>query len=68
VFGRKSRHEPDRACPHGLIMTIKKTIIIINVLKSFRKYVSNIPVNHDVKKQQKTAILGTAHGLRKVPM
>ena len=34
--------------------------------KSFRKYVSDIPGNHDVKKLQKTVILGTAHILRKV--
>jgi hypothetical protein len=36
------------------------------ILKSFRKYVSNIPGNHEVKELQKTAILGTAHILRKV--
>ena len=44
-------------------------IIIIPVIigatgtisKSFRKYVSDIPGNHDVKELQKTAILGTAH-------
>jgi hypothetical protein len=34
--------------------------------KSFRKYVSNIPGHHKVKELQKTAILGTAHILRKV--
>jgi len=34
--------------------------------KSFRKYVSDIPGNHDVKELQKTAILATAHILRKV--
>ena len=34
--------------------------------KSFRKYVSKIPGNHEVKELQKTAILGTAHILRKV--
>jgi hypothetical protein len=33
---------------------------------SFRKYVRNIPGNHDVKELQKTAVLGTAHILRKV--
>jgi hypothetical protein len=33
---------------------------------SFRKSVSDIPGNHDVKELQKTAILGTAHILRKV--
>ena len=36
------------------------------ISKSFRKYVSNIPGNHDVKELKKTAILGTAHILRKV--
>ena len=36
------------------------------ISKSFRKYISNIPGNHDVKELQKTAILGTAHILRKV--
>jgi hypothetical protein len=36
------------------------------ISKSFRKYVSNTPGNHEVKELQKTAILGTAHILRKV--
>jgi hypothetical protein len=36
------------------------------ILKSFRKYVSDIPGNHKVKELEKTAILGTAHILRKV--
>jgi hypothetical protein len=36
------------------------------ISKSFRKYISNIPGNHEVKALQKTAILGTAHILRKV--
>jgi hypothetical protein len=36
------------------------------ISKSFRKYVSNIPGNHDIRELQKTAILGTAHILRKV--
>jgi len=36
--------------------------------KSFRKYVSNMPGNHEVKELQKTAILGTAHILRKALM
>jgi hypothetical protein len=36
------------------------------ISKSFRKYVSNITGNHEVKELQKTAILGTAHILRKV--
>jgi hypothetical protein len=36
------------------------------ISKSLRKYVSIIPGNHEVKELQKTAILGTAHILRKV--
>jgi hypothetical protein len=38
------------------------------ISKSFRKYVSTIPGSHEVKELQKTAILGTAHILRKVLM
>ena len=38
------------------------------ISKSFRKYVSNVPGNHEVKELQKTAILSTAHILRKVLM
>ena len=36
------------------------------ISKSFRKYTSNIPGKHEVKELQQTAILGTAHILRKV--
>jgi hypothetical protein len=36
------------------------------ISKSFRQYASNIPGNHEVRELQKTAILGTAHILRKV--
>ena len=36
------------------------------ISKSFRKYVRNMPGNHEVKELQKTVILGTAHILRKV--
>ena len=36
------------------------------ISKSFRKYISNIPGYHEVKELQKSAILGTAHILRKV--
>ena len=36
------------------------------ISKSFRKYVSNIPGNHEAKELQKTGILGTAHILRKM--
>jgi hypothetical protein len=37
------------------------------ISKSFRKYISNIKGNQEVKELQKTVILGTAHILRKVP-
>jgi hypothetical protein len=55
---------------------LKQIIIIIIIIigatgtisKSFRKYVSAIPGNYDVRELQKTAILGTAHILRKVLM
>jgi hypothetical protein len=36
------------------------------ISKSFRKYTSNIPGNHEVKELQKRATLGTAHILWKV--
>ena len=38
------------------------------ISKSLRQYRSNIRGNHEVKELQKTAILGTAHILRKVLM
>jgi hypothetical protein len=36
------------------------------ISKSFRKYVSNISGNLEVRELQKTAISGTAHIIRKV--
>ena len=51
---------------------VKKRVIPViigatgTISKSFRKYISNIPGNHEVKEVQKTAILGTAHVLRKM--
>jgi hypothetical protein len=36
------------------------------ISKSFRKYVSNIPRNYEVRELQKTAMLGSAHIRRKV--
>ena len=36
------------------------------ISKSFKKYVGNIPGSREVRELQKTAILGTAHILRKV--
>jgi hypothetical protein len=38
------------------------------ISKSFKKIRSTIPGNHEVTELQKTAILGTAHILRKVLM
>jgi hypothetical protein len=38
------------------------------ISKSSRKYLSSLPGKHDIKELQKTAILGTAHILRKVLM
>ena len=38
------------------------------ISKSFTKYMSNIPGKHEVKDLHKTAILGTAHILRKILM
>ena len=54
-----------------MMMMIITPVIIgatVTISKSFRKYVSNIPGKHEVKELQKTAILGTAHVLRKVLM
>jgi hypothetical protein len=50
----------------------KVTPVIIGatgtISKSFRKYLSSTPGKRDIKELQKTAILGTAHILRKVLM
>jgi len=51
-------------CKTKVIPVIRGTTGTIS--KSFRKYVSNIPGNQEVKELQKIAILGTAHILRKV--
>jgi len=51
------------------VKTRVKTVIIGatgTISKSFRKYVSDIPGNNDIKKLQKTAILGTTRILRQV--
>ena len=51
---------------------VKKSVLPViiggtgTITKSFRKYISNKPGNHEVKELQQTAILGTAHILRKV--
>jgi hypothetical protein len=57
-----------------LMWNVKTRVIPVIIVatgiisKSFRKYVSTIPGHHKVKELQKTAILGTAHILRKVLM
>jgi hypothetical protein len=38
------------------------------ILMSLRKYLSNMPGKHEIKEQQKRAILGKAHILWKVLM
>ena len=47
-------------------MLIPVTIGATGTISRSLKYTSNIPGNHEVKELQKTAILGTAHILRKV--
>jgi hypothetical protein len=55
-----------------IIIIIRVVPIIIGatgiISKSFRNDVSTIPGNYEVRELQKTAILGTAHILRKVLM
>jgi hypothetical protein len=56
---------------HGMWNVKTRVIPIIigvtgTISKSFRKYKSTIPRNHDVRELQKTAILDTAHILQKV--
>jgi hypothetical protein len=53
---------------------VKTRVILViigvtgTISKSFIKYVSTIPGNHEAKELQKTATLGAAHILRKVLM
>jgi hypothetical protein len=68
---RPQTYALDRAATGtGIIIIIKVIPVIIGatgtISKSLRKYGSDIPGNRDVKELQKTAILGTAHILRKV--
>jgi hypothetical protein len=55
-----------------IIIKIKVTPVITGatgtISKSYRKYLSSVPGKHDIKELQKTAVLGTAHTLRKVLM
>jgi hypothetical protein len=53
-------HSPRWAAESEMMMMMMIIIIII--------IMSTIPGNHEVKELQKTAILGTAHILRKVLM
>ena len=50
----------------NVIPVIRRTIATVS--KSFRKYLSDTPVKHEVRKLQKTAILGTAQIFWKVLM
>jgi len=55
---------------------VKAKVILVRVMtgatgtisESLRQYLSNKPGKYEIKKLQKTAILGTAHILRKVLM
>jgi hypothetical protein len=49
-----------------MIMMMMMMMMIIIII--IRKYVSNIPGNHEVRELQETAILCTAHIIRKVLM
>jgi hypothetical protein len=57
-----------------LMWNVKTRVILViigatgTISKSFRKYVSTVSGNHEVRELQKTAILGTAHILRRVLM
>ena len=51
-----------------IIIMMMIILIIIIIIIIIIKYVSNIPGKHEVKELQKTAILGTAHILRKLLM
>jgi hypothetical protein len=54
--------------------TVKTKVIPVTIeatgtiSKSCRKFLSNIPGKHKIKELQQTAILGTAHVFREVPM
>jgi hypothetical protein len=44
----------------------RPVMMMMIIIIIFRKYVSSIPGNHEARELKKTAILGTAHILRKV--
>jgi hypothetical protein len=62
--------DDDKQCMWNVKTNVLPAIIGVmgTISKSFRKHISNILGNHKVKEMQKTAILGTAHILRKVTM
>ena len=55
-------------CNSDLPMISTCAPMISTCVPMISTYVSNIPVKHEVKELQKTAILGTVHILRKVLM
>jgi hypothetical protein len=60
----------DLAIEINRMWNVKTKVVLViigatgTISKSFRKYLSNILVKHEIKELQKTAILGTAHILR----
>jgi len=69
--GNKKREKENTfLCPVCLYDEMKALTIRATgtISKSFRKYVSNILGNDEVEELQKTAILSTAHILRKLVM
>jgi hypothetical protein len=71
VLYNSNNNNNNNYADNNIIIIIVRVIQVVigatgTISKSFRKYVSNILGNHDVKGLQKTAILGTAHILRKV--
>jgi hypothetical protein len=51
-----------------IIIIIVIIIIMTGTISKLRQYLSNMPENHEIKELQTTAILCTAHTLRKVLM
>jgi len=74
IIAEKILKNKDLAIEIQFMWNVKTKVIPViigttgTISKSFRKYVNNIPGNHEVKELQKTAILGTAHIFRKVLM
>ena len=72
VYDDDDDDDDDNNNNHNHNNNVKRRVIPViigatgTISKSFRKYISDIPGNHEVKELQKTAILGTSHILRKV--